>query len=151
MRPVIDSRYPLDDIAEAHTYMASNANVGKIVIVLLLLGFVPTVFFAWAFELTPEGIKRESEVDRSESITPHTGKKLDRLIIGPVALVQCVVLFSGLRVPEFRVHLSQVIVGRDVFGIQFDGFLKVYLEGTDEENSARAYSGGYLGEPDGNG
>jgi putative PIG3 family NAD(P)H quinone oxidoreductase len=32
MRPVIDSRYPLDAIAEAHTYMESNANVGKILI-----------------------------------------------------------------------------------------------------------------------
>jgi TolB-like protein len=40
------------------------------------------LLFAWAFELTPEGIKREFEVDRSQSVTPQTGKKLDRLIIG---------------------------------------------------------------------
>jgi NADPH:quinone reductase-like Zn-dependent oxidoreductase len=32
LRPVIDSRYPLADIAAAHTYMASNANVGKVLI-----------------------------------------------------------------------------------------------------------------------
>jgi len=32
LRPIIDSRYPFDDIAEAHRYMASNANTGKIVI-----------------------------------------------------------------------------------------------------------------------
>ena len=32
LRPIIDSRYALDDIAEAHTYMATNANVGKILL-----------------------------------------------------------------------------------------------------------------------
>jgi TolB-like protein/Flp pilus assembly protein TadD len=55
--------------------------VGKIVIVLLIVGFVPALIFAWAFELTPEGIRRESEVDRSESITPDTGKRLNALIM----------------------------------------------------------------------
>ena len=32
LRPVIDSRYALEDIAEAHNYMATNANIGKILI-----------------------------------------------------------------------------------------------------------------------
>ncbi len=35
LKPVIDSRFPLDRIADAHEYMASNANVGKIVIDVL--------------------------------------------------------------------------------------------------------------------
>jgi TolB-like protein len=46
-----------------------------------LAGFPFAVFLAWAYELTPEGIKREHEVDRTASITPRTGRKLDRLII----------------------------------------------------------------------
>jgi len=46
-----------------------------------LVGFPFALFFAWAYELTPEGIKRDHEVDRSRSITPHTGRKLDRIII----------------------------------------------------------------------
>ena len=46
-----------------------------------LVGFPFALFFAWAFEMTPEGVKREREVDRSQSITPQTGRKLDRLII----------------------------------------------------------------------
>jgi TolB-like protein/Tfp pilus assembly protein PilF len=54
----------------------------KTILLLLALGLPLTLFFAWAFELTPEGIKKESEVDRSESITPKTGRKLDRIIIG---------------------------------------------------------------------
>ncbi len=53
----------------------------KSVIVILLLGLPIAIVFAWAFEMTPEGIKREKEVDRSESITSQTGKKLDRVII----------------------------------------------------------------------
>lgn len=53
----------------------------KSVVVILLLGFPIVLIFAWAFELTPEGIKREKEVDRSQSITPQTGRKLDRTII----------------------------------------------------------------------
>jgi TolB-like protein len=46
-----------------------------------LVGFPFALFFAWAYELTPEGIKPEREVDRGESITPKTRRKLDRLII----------------------------------------------------------------------
>jgi len=49
--------------------------------VVLGVGFVITLFFAWAYELTPEGVKRESEVDRSQSITHVTGQKLNYAII----------------------------------------------------------------------
>ena len=60
--------------------------VFKTVLVLLAAGLPFSLFFAWAFELTPEGIKREHEIDRTQSITPHTGKKLDRMIIGVLVL-----------------------------------------------------------------
>jgi TolB-like protein len=53
----------------------------KTLLLLLVLGFPVAIFFAWAFEMTPEGIKREKEVDRSQSITSQTGRKLDRAII----------------------------------------------------------------------
>jgi len=54
----------------------------KSVVVILLLGLPLAIFFAWVFEMTPEGIKREVEVDRSKSIVTTTGRKLDRMIIG---------------------------------------------------------------------
>ncbi|NIL97121.1 MAG: hypothetical protein GTO62_08285 [Planctomycetales bacterium] len=57
-----------------------------LILLMLSIGFILVLVFSWVFELTPEGIKRESEVDRSESITPQTGKKLDRLIIGVLVL-----------------------------------------------------------------
>jgi TolB-like protein len=53
-----------------------------LVIALLGIGFIPALIFAWAFELTPEGIKKEKEVDRSQSIAHVTGRKLDFSIIG---------------------------------------------------------------------
>ncbi|NIA28070.1 MAG: tetratricopeptide repeat protein [Desulfobulbaceae bacterium] len=51
------------------------------VAVLLLIGFPFALILAWAFEMTPDGIKREKEVDRNQSITPETGKKLNTLTI----------------------------------------------------------------------
>ena len=54
--------------------------------VVLGAGFVIALFFAWAFELTPEGVKREADVDRSQSITHHTGRKLDFAIIAVLVL-----------------------------------------------------------------
>ncbi len=45
---------------------------------MLLIGFPFALIFAWAFEMTPAGIKREKDVDRSQSITAHTGRKLNK-------------------------------------------------------------------------
>ena len=53
-----------------------------LVIALLVIGFIPALIFAWAFEMTPDGIKREKDVDRTKSIMSTTGRKLDRMIIG---------------------------------------------------------------------
>jgi len=60
--------------------------VMKTVLVLLATGLPFALFFAWAFEMTPEGLKREHEVDRSKSITPQTGKKLNTVIFAVMAL-----------------------------------------------------------------
>ena len=58
----------------------------KTVVVFLLLGLPLALFFAWAFEITPDGVKREEDVDRSKSITQNTGRRLDRAIIGLLVL-----------------------------------------------------------------
>lgn len=62
----------------------------KLVLTLLAIGLLPALVFAWAFELTPEGVKREADVDRSNSVTNDTGRKLNAVIVG--ALVLAVVL-----------------------------------------------------------
>lgn len=55
--------------------------VMKTLLFLMLIGFVVSLFIAWAYELTPEGIKRAEDVDPDQSMTHHTGRKLDRLFI----------------------------------------------------------------------
>jgi TolB-like protein/tetratricopeptide (TPR) repeat protein len=58
----------------------------------ITLIFLPLVF-AWAFEMTPDGIKSEKDVDRSESITQNTGRKINVIVI--VLLVIAVVILIG--------------------------------------------------------
>jgi TolB-like protein/Tfp pilus assembly protein PilF len=59
----------------------------RLVVLLLIIGFPVALILAWAFELTPEGIKRAEDVDLSKSITRRTGRKLDFLIIAILFLV----------------------------------------------------------------
>jgi TolB-like protein/Tfp pilus assembly protein PilF len=54
---------------------------GSLVVMLLLLGFFPVMIFSWVYELTPEGLKREKDIDRSQSISPETGRKINVLIV----------------------------------------------------------------------
>ena len=71
-------------------------SVQKVVLLLLIIGFIPALIFAWAFELTPEGIRKEKDVDRSQSIAPQTGSKLDRTIIVILALAVAFLLYRQL-------------------------------------------------------
>ena len=48
---------------------------------LLLVGFPIALMFSWAFELTPDGLKREKDVERTESIVVQTGNKLNVITI----------------------------------------------------------------------
>src|SRR5215831_7940676 len=61
--------------------------VFRVIVMLLAIGFVPALVFSWVYEITPEGIKRESDVERHESITPQTGQRMDRAIMVVLALV----------------------------------------------------------------
>jgi TolB-like protein/tetratricopeptide (TPR) repeat protein len=51
-----------------------------------IIGFPIALFFAWAYELTPDGIKREGDVDPAESISQATGRKLDMVLIALLAI-----------------------------------------------------------------
>ena len=74
--------------------------VMKTVLVLLAMGLPLTLFFAWAFEMTPEGLKREHEVDRSQSITSQTGKKLNLTIFTVMALALAYFAFDKFVISE---------------------------------------------------
>lgn len=60
-----------------------------------VIGFPFALVFSWAYELTPDGLKRESEVDRSQSITHLTGRRLDYIIIA--LLVVAMLMFAADR------------------------------------------------------
>jgi TolB-like protein len=73
----------------------------RTVIVVLAVGFPIALIAAWLFELTPEGLKRTSDVEAEQSIRPITGRKLDRLLIGVLVAV-VIVLLANLFLIERR-------------------------------------------------
>ena len=80
----------------------------KLVLTMLLVGFPIALIFAWAFELTPEGLKREKEVDRSQSITGNTGHKLDRMIIGVLVVAIGLLLADKFLLTDAPVDAEKV-------------------------------------------
>ena len=60
--------------------------IARSVVIVLALGFLPAMGVAWAFELTPEGLKRDGDVAPEASIAPQTGRRLERLIIAVLAI-----------------------------------------------------------------
>jgi len=73
----------------------------KLILLLLVIGFIPALIFAWAFEMTPDGIKKEKDVDRQASVAPKTGFKLNIAIIGML------VIALGYFVWESRFAIEQ--------------------------------------------
>jgi TolB-like protein len=56
-------------------------------IIAVLIGFPIVLLFSWAFEMTPEGLKRTAEVDVEDSITSTTGQRINYVIIAALAAV----------------------------------------------------------------
>ena len=54
---------------------------GQVVLLLLFLGFPIALAFSWFYEITPEGISLEKQVEPGESITHATGRRMDFIII----------------------------------------------------------------------
>ena len=60
--------------------------VFQAIMLVLAIGLPLVLVFAWAFEMTPEGLKKEKDVDRTQSIAPQTGRKLNNTILVLMAL-----------------------------------------------------------------
>ncbi len=77
-----------------------------------VVGFPFWLAFAWFYEFTPEGLKRESEIEPSDSITAHTSKKLDRWIFAVMGLAIVLLVTDRLvltphREAALRAELSE--------------------------------------------
>jgi TolB-like protein/Tfp pilus assembly protein PilF len=66
----------------------------RVLAVLAVIGLPVALVLAWMFELTPEGLKREQDIDRAGTAAYRTGRKLDRLIIA------CLLVVVGILLTE---------------------------------------------------
>ncbi|MBT6032840.1 MAG: hypothetical protein HOH19_09715 [Kordiimonadaceae bacterium] len=74
--------------------------LNSIVVYIGIIGFPIALFFAWAFELTPDGLMKTEEVDTDESIRSRTGQKINYIIIGLLSLAVIFLLFDRTSKPE---------------------------------------------------
>ncbi len=74
----------------------------RVVVIVLAIAFIPSLIFSWAFEITPEGLKRDADADRDLSITQTTGKKLDRIILVVLALALAYFAFDKFVLDPVR-------------------------------------------------
>src|SRR4029077_4106156 len=77
-------------------------------LVAAAIAFPFWVAFAWFYEFTPEGLKRESEIDRTKSVTQRTGRKVDVAIIG-VLVVAVVLLLTDRFVLRHGVNETTAV------------------------------------------
>ncbi len=73
----------------------------NLILGVLILGFPLVLIFSWIYELTPEGLKREKDIARTQSITPVTGQKINVLIVVLLIVAIAVVAIDRL-VPSSR-------------------------------------------------
>src|SRR5262249_41831141 len=108
----------------------------RAVVLLLILGFPVALILAWAFELTPEGIKRTEDVDLSKSIRRKTGRKLDFLIIAVLLLVIAGLLFQRFHPkvsPAFPSSLEKSIAVLPFENLSEDKANAYFADGIQEE------------------
>ena len=82
----------------------------------LILGFPVAIFFAWAFELTPDGLRLEKNVDRETSITPTTGRKLDRTIIVMLVIALGYFIWQSQKAPTVD-EVTETVAGQESIAV----------------------------------
>lgn len=75
--------------------------IAPLITVLVLIGFPIVLIIAWAFELTPEGVKKSDEVEFAESMAPKTGKKINAIIIASLSLLIIFLLVERFFIADF--------------------------------------------------
>ena len=74
---IVETLFPMFGVSDA---------AARIVVVALAIGFIPVLVLSWAFEWTPEGLKRDSAVESGSPTAQASAKRLDRIVIAALAV-----------------------------------------------------------------
>ena len=86
-------------VVAIETPLSLPAWTDTLVIVLFAIGFPIALVLAWAFEMTPEGMKLTASLAEGESAAPQTARKLDYAILGGIALIAVLFVYDRVT-PE---------------------------------------------------
>jgi len=82
--------------------------VARSIVILLAIGFIPALVVSWVFELTPEGLKREDALSTSDSMSPQTARRMDRMLLMVMALALGYFAFDKFVLAPHRSQASPV-------------------------------------------
>ena len=116
--------------------------VGRFVIFLLVIGFLLALILSWAYELTPEGIKKDKDVNRSELVTHLTGRKLDFAIIGLMAVAIIYLVLDNYVLEQAPSDTVEEVSDKSIAVLPFDdlsqaGNQEYFSDGMTEEIIAK--------------
>ena len=98
---IVETLFPLFGLSDA---------AARLVVVLLAIGFIPSLVIAWAFEYTPDGVKRDSDVDRDSSVSRKMTRRLDSTIILLLVLALAYFAVDKFVLTEFEVRDESIAV-----------------------------------------
>jgi adenylate cyclase len=114
--------------------------VMKIFIIVIIFGFPVALIFSWAFEITPEGIKLESEIEPNKSITAHTGRKIVAVTIAVAVVAAGLFVYQLVRSKSEKTGspATATITSKSIAVLPFDNLSRdpdnaYFCEGVQDE------------------
>jgi TolB-like protein/Flp pilus assembly protein TadD len=90
-----------------------NPGASRLLVILIAVGFLPVLIFTWAFEFTPEGLRRDQDVDRTAAQSAASSKQLDRLVIALLGLALAYFAFDKFVLSPERESASIEMARQD--------------------------------------
>src|ERR1700741_5232228 len=119
--------------------------VMKTFIIVIIFGFPVALIFSWAFEITPEGIKRESEIEPNKSSARRTGRKIVAVTIALAIVAAGLFVYQLVRskstiTPQTRARTEAVMAppNKSIAVLPFDNLSRdpdnaYFCEGVQDE------------------